>query len=128
MSIQVGDICIFDKDNDMNLAGSAMNFVKITKKELGFFRYIYHGVFCDEKGIVVGNVEMQFPARLLTPCDNTKQVIVRYPKDVPIVNRTEVEALKAMYEKYLSQGNRKDTAVEKLILKLELFSTIIHEY
>ena len=128
MSIQVGDICIFDKDNDMNLAGSAMNFVKITKKELGFFRYIYHGVFCNEEGTVVGNVEMQFPARFLTPYDSTKQVIVRYPKEVPIVNSTDVEALKAMYEKYLSQGNRKDTAVEKLILKLELFSTIIHEY
>ena len=128
MSIQVGDICIFDKDNDMNLAGSAMNFVKITKKELGFFRYIYHGVFCNEEGTVVGDVEMQFPARLLTLYDSTKQVIVRYPKEVPIVNSTDVEALKAMYEKYLSQGNRKDTAVEKLILKLELFSTIIHEY
>ena len=47
---------------------------------------------------------------------------------MPIVNSKEVEGLKAMYERYLSQGNKKDTAIEKLILKLELFSTVIHEY
>lgn len=128
MSIEVGDICVFDKENNLNLSGESMNFVKITRKKRSIFGNKYYGVFCSKDGTTLSSSEMPIPVKKLSLYEKGQVVIIRYPSEVPIVKKEEVEILKSVYNNYLERGNDRILRIEKLILKLELFTTIIHEY
>lgn len=127
--IKVGDICILDSNNEMNLSGTNMTYVKVVDKYLSLIGTQYKCVFCTKDGTLLSSEDatLVFHKSRLTKYHG-ETVVIRYPKDTPIVKKEEVEALKQFYKEYKEAGMEDRPLVEKLILKLELFSQIVHEY
>ena len=129
--IPVGTICALDKDNKVfHISGDQMTYVKIMSDNNALFSVKYCCKLCDRDGNITNDNHLWLGPEVLTPLNQLQVVVLRYPKDTPIVNKEEVKCLK----KVLFNPDR-DTiepsdikTVGKLLIKLELFSEITHEY
>ena len=128
---QVGEICIFNKDNIIPMSSDKIIYVRILERKFSPFlggRY-YIAKICDIEGNVLNNNAMKIKEIYLTKINYGEVVVVRYPEDVPIINARDVALVKLMAEKTMNQFEeyaQKD--ILKLISKLELFATVINEY
>ena len=128
---QVGEICIFNKDNIIPMSSDKIIYVRILERKFSPFlggRY-YIAKICDKDGKVLNNNAMKIKEIYLTKINYGEVVVVRYPEDVPIINARDVALVKLMAEKTINQFEeyaQKD--ILKLISKLELFATVINEY
>lgn len=128
---QVGEICIFNKDNIIPMSSDKIIYVRILERKFSPFlggRY-YIGKICDKGGNVLNNNAMKIKEIYLTKINYGEVVVVRYPEDVPIINARDVALVRLMAEKSMNQFEeyaQKD--ILKLISKLELFATVINEY
>ena len=127
--LKVGDICILDPDNNLNLSGNNMTYVKILDTYPSLLGTQYKCIFCTSDGVPLSaeDAAMVFSKHRLTKYHG-ETVVIRYPKETPIVKKEEVEVLKQFYKEYKEAGMEDRPLVEKLILKLELFAEIVHEY
>lgn len=128
---QVGEICIFNKDNIIPMSSDKIIYVRILERKFSPFlggRY-YMGKICDKDGNILNNTPMKIKEMYLTKINYGEVVVVRYPEDVPIINARDVALVRLMAEKSINQFEeyaQKD--ILKLISKLELFATVINEY
>ena len=128
--IKLGDICLIDPRNKMNLAGSNILYVKvISKKGFGIFSN-YACYICDNEGNILNETLLKVSRRNLVPANKkVKKIPIRYPADIPIINQDDLEVCVAMYHNSLDKLNEDGKLrAAKLIAKLKFFSTIINEY
>lgn len=126
----IGDICIIDPNNKLNVSGNNIIYIKITKV-YGFYIFkICQGLICNKNGEILNETPIEINARNLVPM-NTKgdNIVIRYPSDTPILKQNDVDIVKVMYDISADKltNDQKINAV-KLIAKLEFFSKIINEY
>ena len=139
MEIRVNDICILDKDNSLKLAGESMTYAKVIKVHKGIFSNSYDVLICNKDGNPISSASLTFKEKQLTKLNPNEVVVIRYPEDVPIVKDYEVNALNKLYMTFLDEyklssklqslfTERESIILAKLVVKLKLFSEIIHKY
>jgi hypothetical protein len=131
--LEVGDVCIFDKNNNLNLAGEKIAYVTIKAIKKGGLlnRDKYTVYISDKEGNCLNPEEMDVVGDLLTKLNPDEVVVFRYPEETPIINISEYNAMSRLYDKYMRHANDLDPdkiTLAKLMLKLELFVKVIHEY
>lgn len=131
--IKPGDICIFDAENKLDLAGVRVTWVKvikISKDNLFYDKSIYDCVVCDQQGNVINENIISVPGNKLVPNGSVgDNVVYRYQEDIPILNSEDVRILTLIFDKYLNDLDNPDQlALAKLLTKVKFFSSIIHNY
>lgn len=131
--IRPGDVCILDPNNDFKLTSDKINYVKVVGIALGGVirsTSIYKCIICDRKGKILNETVLNIPGKQLIPNgSHGDNVIIRYPKDIPVFSKEDLSFLKELFDKYKEQSSNEDNVrLAKIIAKVEFFVTTIREY
>lgn len=131
--IKPGDVCIFDKDNSLDIVGEKITWVKvlkITKQALFTRDCMFNCVICDRYGKVLNETVLSVPGIGLVPNGSVgDNVVYRYPESIPVLNKKDLDIIQNVFERFgQNLSNEEQLDFAKLIAKVKFFSTIIHSY
>lgn len=127
--LKVGDICLFNKDNEIPMSSDKIIYAKIIGKKFSIRGWQYMCCISDANGTIINTNPMSVIKKYLTKLHPGEVVVVRYPEDIPIINMQDVAIIKILNSKFGTNLNE-DLQIQlaKLIIKLELFAKVINEY